>query len=460
MKHQTPNTKLKLLAKFSVLLLTLTFINCEKDNLIQEPIEQQISTLNIKAYTFTTDSIFKVNKNLKNLITNKFNPKNNGVASRLTSETYGFSIDTSYVQLLVSDTYESFTFVVERDEPVYGVLENYVLTMYNDGNYSQMLMGYPIVETENGMDYDIANASIEVIDDESLLYSRCDYPYEEIIGWDENAGECVEWPCASQDHWGSAEVDDCTLSGSDLPFDQCSGGWVVTGCNTSGGGSTGDGTDPTDGTTGGGTSGTGEETEEDVAVVVFETKKPCSGDPIPLPKIAEQKGNSGTKGALYGCTRYGSGCISPTGRTKPHDGIDLKNEYGAPIYAMYDGFIYNTLWDEDAGYFTQIQSTVNGETHISIYFHLQEENRVRENNDGTLRRVSAGDIIGYQGYSGNLKDAIDNGDVESHVHIEILVHDGSSNWDYYNNFSKTDPRDYLSTTINDDGTSEENTNCN
>ena len=128
---------------------------------------------------------------------------------------------------------------------------------------------------------------------------------------------------------------------------------------------------------------------------------------------------------------------------------------------MHDGFIYNTLFDDDgAGYFTQIQSTINGKTIISKYFHLQKDNRVRENSNGTLRYVKAGDIIGYQGDSGNLKGAINDGDVESHVHIEILAHDGSNSWNYKTNFSNVDPRDYLSTTIDDNGITQANTNCN
>ena len=84
------------------------------------------------------------------------------------------------------------------------------------------------------------------------------------------------------------------------------------------------------------------------------------------------------------------------------------------------------------------------------FFHLQKENRVLQ---GTpLVKVEAGDIIGYQGDSGNLKGAIESGGVESHVHIEVREHDGSSKWGY-KNFNLVDPRTYFSTIIKDDGTS-------
>lgn len=49
---------------------------------------------------------------------------------------------------------------------------------------------------------------------------------------------------------------------------------------------------------------------------------------------------------------------------------------------MYDGFIYTSKNDPDgAGYYTRIQSTINGETIIVCYFHLQEENRELETNN-------------------------------------------------------------------------------
>jgi len=186
--------------------------------------------------------------------------------------------------------------------------------------------------------------------------------------------------------------------------------------------------------------------------------KPCKGNPIKGKlEVAPQKGKSKTKGALQGCTRYGGTCTGGTdGRNKSHAGIDIKSSYGNPIYAMYDGFIYSTKFHKKAGYNTRIQSTINGKTILTSYFHLQKENRVLQ---GTpLVKVKAGDIIGYQGDSGNLKGAIKSGGVDSHVHIEIREHDGSNKWGY-KQFNLVDPRSYFSTKIKDDGTSESNTNC-
>ncbi|TXD47829.1 MULTISPECIES: M23 family metallopeptidase [unclassified Polaribacter] len=192
-------------------------------------------------------------------------------------------------------------------------------------------------------------------------------------------------------------------------------------------------------------------------------KKPCEGDPVPNPEIAAQKGSSGTKGAMYGnsssgsCARYGSNDCT-TQRNKKHDGIDLKNEQGAPIFAMFDGFIYSTKYHEKAGYNSRIHSTVNGKNILISYFHLQENNRILQTSS-PLTYVKAGDIIGYQGDSGNLKDALKKKSVDSHVHIEAREHDESSSW-AYENYKLVDPRDYLSTTIDDNGVSQANTRCN
>ena len=49
-----------------------------------------------------------------------------------------------------------------------------------------------------------------------------------------------------------------------------------------------------------------------------------------------------------------------------------------------------------------------------VYFHLQDDNRI-------TGVVKAGDIIGYQGDSGNLKNGIKEGYAMSHLHIKTQV---------------------------------------
>lgn len=164
-------------------------------------------------------------------------------------------------------------------------------------------------------------------------------------------------------------------------------------------------------------------------------EKPCAGDPVPEPEVARQKA-SGTFGGMYGCTRYGSGCNGKKGRTKRHYGLDLEANYGDPIYAMYDGTA-SIAQQEDgskgAGYYVVLTSTIGGDTVKTLYFHMQKDNRV----SGI---VKAGDIIGYQGDSGNLKGAIESGYTVSHLHIKVKK-----------NGAIVDPRDYITTEIHDNG---------
>ena len=81
---------------------------------------------------------------------------------------------------------------------------------------------------------------------------------------------------------------------------------------------------------------------------------------------------------------------------------------------MYDGVA--TLHTElaGAGYYVTVASEIYGEKVEIVYFHMQKERRVSG-------AVKAGDIIGYQGDSGNLKGAIGRGKTVSHVHIKVKV---------------------------------------
>lgn len=188
--------------------------------------------------------------------------------------------------------------------------------------------------------------------------------------------------------------------------------------------------------------------------------KPCEGDPVQNPEIAPQYGSSGTKGALHGCTRYGSVCSGlPGGRTKSHIGIDIKAPKNSPIFALFDGIIHSNYTQNNlAGHVTRIRSELpNGEIIIYQYFHLQENSRLSVGTE-----VRAGDIIAYLGDSGNLKKAVSDGDVDSHVHIKMNLYDGSGNSnDYSTNFKNNpvNPSDYMNTKFDSKGNKIEN-NCN
>ena len=174
---------------------------------------------------------------------------------------------------------------------------------------------------------------------------------------------------------------------------------------------------------------------------------PCPKNPLPNIELAHQLGASGWKGGMFGCTRFGANhCTTP--RNKKHKGLDLANPYGAPIYAMYDGVVTKFTQKKNgivigAGHYVSITSTVNGELIKILYFHMQENGR----QSGT---VQAGDIIGFQGDSGNLKGAIADDYAISHLHIKIK--DSNNN--------AIDPRAYLGTEMDINGNVTQNQGCN
>jgi hypothetical protein len=168
-------------------------------------------------------------------------------------------------------------------------------------------------------------------------------------------------------------------------------------------------------------------------------KKPCVGDPLAIVEIAPQLGASGMQGALHDtCARFDDDytCRGVRGRRK-HDGVDLKNPYGAPIFASYDGIAkegtqrnIKTGKIKGAGHYVGVTSRVNGKKIRLVYFHLQKDRR-------TTGTIKAGDIIGYQGDSGNLKSAIEDKNTTSHVHVKAQE-----------NGKSAEPLDHFKTKIN------------
>ncbi|MBO3118103.1 hypothetical protein J4050_15225, partial [Winogradskyella sp. DF17] len=137
-------------------------------------------------------------------------------------------------------------------------------------NYKQLLVTYPKVLEDGDYVYDIDQATASVINDENLLFrSQCSDPNAEIWEWDSNAGNC--WPVActaSGNHWPGEE---CNGESWEQPTWECTGGWVVTGCDTYI-----DGTPDGAGTTTGGTNGGGADPDNDNPPA-----EPDLPDPIP-----------------------------------------------------------------------------------------------------------------------------------------------------------------------------------
>ncbi|MDA8596696.1 M23 family metallopeptidase, partial [Flavobacteriaceae bacterium] len=176
-------------------------------------------------------------------------------------------------------------------------------------------------------------------------------------------------------------------------------------------------------------------------------KKPCPGDPTYKPEIAPQKWSK-YPGARLGWTRKYA-----DGSDKYHNGLDIKNPQGFPIFAPYDGTLYKTPDERgDAGYIsTLIFTAPTGERVQMDFFHMQKDNR-------RTGPVKQGEVIGYQGDSGNLANAIKEGTVESHYHMKCtkpgVPVDKTTARSHMLNCEK-----YLKQKFNEDGSQKANNGC-
>ncbi|WP_309607466.1 peptidoglycan DD-metalloendopeptidase family protein, partial [Flavobacterium sp.] len=115
---------------------------------------------------------------------------------------------------------------------------------------------------------------------------------------------------------------------------------------------------------------------------------------------------------------YGSGFYpgdsdhgnAPDARKKSHDGLDLYAPIGTTLYACIDGEVYEDYVSGTYGSTLGIKGTYKGTTYYFFYAHLSERSVVKG------ATVSAGDIIGKTGQTGNASGQAAKMD---HLHFEV-----------------------------------------
>ncbi|WP_298427946.1 hypothetical protein [uncultured Kordia sp.] len=241
-----------------IVLFSLVFSNCEKDEIIQLEQEQSaLTALDFVAKNVDGVQLLKERKEIDIRIAATFSNTNES-EDYLNSSLYGVSINTSNVQVISGDTFESYTFIAQREEATLNILENYVLTVFNDGGFTQMLIKYPYTIENGETTYLFTQATAQYIVDTNLLLAESDSPCpstsEEIIAWED--GGCVAVNCGLK---GNHSPGEACQDGVVRAHWNCTGAWAVTGCVYTGGGTyTGTGTgDPSNATTNGGGSTTG-----------------------------------------------------------------------------------------------------------------------------------------------------------------------------------------------------------
>jgi murein DD-endopeptidase MepM/ murein hydrolase activator NlpD len=97
-------------------------------------------------------------------------------------------------------------------------------------------------------------------------------------------------------------------------------------------------------------------------------------------------------------------------KAKHHDGLDLYAPISTTIYACIDGEIYDDYVSDTYGNTLGIKGTYKGETYYFFYAHLSERSVEK------AATVSAGDVIGKTGQSGN---ASGQSAKMNHLHFEV-----------------------------------------
>jgi len=109
-----------------------------------------------------------------------------------------------------------------------------MLTVFDDGRYMQILIYYPLIDSDDGLIADINSATVTYINDDTLLTgiesSPCPSASAEIIAWEE---ECVAVLCGDIGNHLPGQACD---NGEYVAHWNCTGAWVVTGCVYTGGG--------------------------------------------------------------------------------------------------------------------------------------------------------------------------------------------------------------------------------
>jgi murein DD-endopeptidase MepM/ murein hydrolase activator NlpD len=110
---------------------------------------------------------------------------------------------------------------------------------------------------------------------------------------------------------------------------------------------------------------------------------------------------SGGISQYFGRTAFAARCGCYPGGI--HNGIDIFNRYGTPVYATSSGTVTSSGWD--GGYGKAVRINHSGENAISIYGHMSSIAV------GRGQSVSKGQLIGYMGSTGF--------STGPHLHFEI-----------------------------------------
>lgn len=247
-----------------MLLFSLAFLltNCQKDELIDAQqdslIDKRHDFSKVRVNIINSNEILSnrnLSKNLKGFSSNN-RPSSNSHENILYNEEYGFSINTDFVKHVVNGDYNSYNFIVSRDDPVDDKLENLVLSLNENGRYDAFILKYDFTAEQ------FENIKLDSLKNTTTIYTPIDFdstfldPEPSVSNRVQENIICLEeWTFNDPiEHNGDNHGADCTCSAH-------SGNWVLSSseCYSTGGVGT-DGFDPKNysgegGTTSGGGGG-------------------------------------------------------------------------------------------------------------------------------------------------------------------------------------------------------------
>ncbi len=167
--------ELRLFGILSFLLIALFTMNSCNDELDSSEVVD-VREFDLSNYDIEVTS-YKHLKGINNVLDSKMQKdvKNNqnNLNLRVDSEEYNFSFDEDNVQVIETDNYTSYTFIVERNDETPFVLENYMLIQYVDGTYNQYLLNYHYsIDNDGNYIYDEDQIDINEIFDDSIVQNR------------------------------------------------------------------------------------------------------------------------------------------------------------------------------------------------------------------------------------------------------------------------------------------------
>lgn len=111
--------------------------------------------------------------------------------------------------------------------------------------------------------------------------------------------------------------------------------------------------------------------------------------------------------------------VQPERYSGIHQGVDLYAQEKTPVLAVGPGEILETGDQGDKGYgkYVILKFDMDGQPHYALYAHLSVLPKAKDENDRPLK-VSAGDVIGLTGTTGNAKGM--TGD-DQHLHFELAT---------------------------------------